>query len=47
VFVLDSGDGEVQPHPDAPEAGYANAQSIEKYGTSIFWYYVYLPGWGV
>ncbi|KAG1941187.1 progestin and adipoQ receptor family [Pimephales promelas] len=26
------GDGEVQPHPDAPEAGYANAQSIEKYG---------------
>ncbi|XP_039547026.1 calymmin isoform X17 [Pimephales promelas] len=30
------GDGEVQPHPDAPEAGYANAQSIEKYGTGDY-----------
>ncbi|XP_067286766.1 calymmin [Pseudorasbora parva] len=26
------GDGEVPPHPDAPGAGEANAQSIEKYG---------------
>lgn len=36
VFVLDSGDGEVPSHPDAPGAGDANAQAIEKYGTSIY-----------
>ncbi len=32
---LDSGDGEVPPHPDTPGAAEANAQSIDKYGTSI------------
>ncbi|XDV44828.1 hypothetical protein PO909_013064 [Leuciscus waleckii] len=30
------GDGEVPTHPDAPGAGDANAQSIEKYGTGDY-----------
>ncbi|XP_073683956.1 calymmin [Garra rufa] len=30
------GDGEIPPHPDTPGAGEANAQSIDKYGTSEY-----------